>query len=158
MRASLVLLRAALAAGVASAGLAGCSASEHRVALEIVSSSDGPACTATELGEVRVLSVELLGIANGQPCSLGKRCVFDVGVLDDMDDVVALLAAANQPLVDVTDGDAHTVAIIGHAESCWGVADHVMCGYADLAEVDDGVLAVPVSCTACPDDEILFCP
>jgi hypothetical protein len=158
MRASLVMPWAALAAAAWAAGLTGCSAPEHRVALHIELASDGPACTATELGAVRVLSVELLGIANGQPCSLGKRCVFDVGTLEDVDDVAALLAAANQPLVDVADDDAHTVAVIGHAESCWGTADHVMCGYADLAEVQDGALAVPVSCTACPDDAILFCP
>jgi hypothetical protein len=149
---------AAFAAAAWVAGLAGCSAPEHQVALDIQPSSDGPACTATELGAVRVLSVELLGIADGQPCSLGKRCVFDVGALEGVDDVAALLAAANQPLVDVTDDDAHTVAIIGHAESCWGTGDHVMCGYADLGEVQDGVLAVPMKCMACPDDEILFCP
>jgi hypothetical protein len=144
-----------LALGLAL-GLAGCSAPEHRVELAIELATDGPACTA--LGEVRVISVELLGIADGQPCSLGKRCVFDVGTLEDVDDVAALLAEANQPLVDVADDDAHTVAVIGHRESCWGTDDHAMCGYADLAEVQDGVLAVPVSCTACPDDEIRFCP
>lgn len=164
MRASLVTLwgRLAAAAWVATAAcaavLGGCSAPEHRVELAIELSSDGPACTATELDAVRVISVELLGIADGQPCSLGKRCVFDVGTLDNVDDLAALLAEANQPLVDVADDDAHTVAILGHAESCWGTDDHVMCGYADLAEVQDGVLAVPMSCTACPDDDIVFCP
>lgn len=162
MRVSLAMVgRAAWALAAAAAfalGAAGCSAPEHRIALAMEPDSSDPVCTATELGEVRVISVELLGIANGQPCSLGKRCVFDVGTLASLDDVAALLAEANQPLVDVADDDAHTVAVIGHRESCWGIDDHAMCGYADLADVQDGVLAVPVSCTACPDDEILFCP
>jgi hypothetical protein len=149
---------ACVAAAASAAALGGCSAPEHRVELAIELSSDGPACTATDLDTVRVVSVELLGKADGQPCSLGKRCVFDVGTLEDVDDLTALLAQANQPLVDVTDDDAHTVAILGHAESCWGTDDHVMCGYADLAEVQDGVLAVSMGCTACPTDEIVFCP
>ena len=156
MRVSLAMV--APWAGLAVAALAGCSAPEHRIELAIELATDGPACTMTELGEVRVISVELLGIADGKPCSLGKRCVFDVGTLADIGDVAALLAGVNQPLVDVADDDAHTVAVIGHRESCWGTDDHAMCGYADLAEVQDGVLAVPVSCTACPDDELLFCP
>ena len=148
---------AALIVGLA-AGLAGCSAPEHRIELAMEPATDGPACTSTELGEVRVISVELLGIANGKPCSLGKRCVFDVGTLATLDDVAALLAESNQPLVDVADDDAHTVAVIGHRESCWDTGDHAMCGYAALADVEDGVLAVPVSCGDCPNDEILFCP
>src|SRR5690606_7633659 len=110
MRASLVTLWLAIAA------LAGCSTPEHRIELAIEPAADGPACTADRLDEVRVISVELLGIADGQPCSLGKRCVFDVGALADIDDVTALLAGAQQPLVDVADDDAHTVAIIGHRE------------------------------------------
>jgi hypothetical protein len=162
MRVSLAMVGLAVAAlgtvAALAAGLTGCSAPEHRVALAMEPATDSPACTATDLGEVRVISVELLGIANGQPCSLGKRCVFDVGTLASLDDVAALLAASNQPLVDVADDDAHTAAVIGHRESCWGTDDHAMCGYAALADVQDGVLAVPVSCTACPDDEILFCP
>jgi hypothetical protein len=164
MRASLAMLwgrlaaTALAAASACAAGPGGCSTPEHQVELAIGLASDGPACTATELDAVRVISVELLGFADGQPCSLGKRCVFDVGTLEDVGDVTALLAQANQPLVDVTDEDAHTVAILGHAESCWGTDDHVMCGYADLGEVQDGVLAVAMRCTACPDDDIVFCP
>jgi hypothetical protein len=162
MRVSLAMVgpaaKAAVAAAAVIAGLAGCSAPEHRIELAMEPASDGPVCTATELGEVRVISVELLGIADGKPCSLGKRCVFDVGTPTGLDDVAALLAESNQPLVDVADDDAHTVAVIGHRESCWGTDDHAMCGYAALADVQDGALAVPVSCGDCPDDEILFCP
>lgn len=142
------------ATGLLLAWAPACTAPEHQVALAL----DGPTCTAEDLAGVRVISVELLGVADQRPCALAKRCLFDLGGLDSVDDVVALLAEANQPLVDVADEDAHTVAVIGHGESCWGTDDHVMCGYGDLAEVRGGVLAMSLSCGPCPDDEILFCP
>lgn len=136
---------------------AGCSSSaDHRIDLAL---QDGDAtCTAEQLGEVRVISVELLGKAGGALCSLGKRCVFDVGTIESMDDVVGLLAEANQPLVDVEDEDAHTVAILGHTESCWGADDLALCGYADLAEEQGGVLEVALGCEACAPADIPFCP
>lgn len=134
----------------------GCSSPEHQIDLAL---EDADAtCTAEQLGPVRVISVELLGKSNGALCSLGKRCVFDVGTIASMDDVIGLLAEANQPLVDVEDEDAHTVAIFGHAESCWGADDLAMCGYADLAEVQGGVLEMALGCGACEPAEIPFCP
>lgn len=134
----------------------GCSPSEHRI--DLVLDDADATCTAGALGEVRVISVELLGKAGGALCSLGKRCVFDVGTIESMDDVVGLLAGANQPLVDVADEDAHTVAILGHSESCWGADDLAMCGYADLAEERGGTLEVAIDCGACAPADIPFCP
>lgn len=150
MRSALVRL---WAAGMLCA--TGCSSS-HRIDLAL---EDGDAtCTAAQLDEVRVISVELLGKAGGALCSLGKRCVFDVGTIASMDDVVGLLAEANQPLVDIEDEDAHTIAILGHTGSCWGADDLAMCGYADLAEERDGVLEVALGCGACAPADIPFCP
>lgn len=134
----------------------GCSSPEHQI--DLILEDVDATCTADRLGAVRVISVELLGKAGGALCSLGKRCVFDVGTIASMDDVVTLLAEANQPLVDVEDEDAHTVAILGHSESCWGADDLAMCGYADLAEERGGVLEVALGCGACAPADIPFCP
>jgi hypothetical protein len=133
----------------------GCSSPEHQIDLAL---HDDATCTASALGDVRVISVELLGQANGALCSLGKRCVFDVGTIASMDDVVGLLAEANQPLVDVADEDAHTVAILGHTESCWGADDLAMCGYAALAEARGGALEVGLACMDCAPADVPFCP
>ena len=135
--------------------LAACASPTNRVELAI----EADTCDAAALGEVTVISVELLGINDqGRPCALGKRCLFDVGPLESVDDVVRVLQDSNQPLVDVSDEDAHTVAVIGHRTSCWGTDDHAMCGYADLADLQDGVLPLALQCGACAGEEIVFCP
>lgn len=149
-------MRRLAAAGLWCLILAAC-ASEGPTRVELAISAG--TCEAADLTEIAVVSVDLLGIdEQGRPCALGKRCLFDVGQLDSVDALIQVLQDANQPLIDVEDPDAHTVAVIGHGTSCWDTDDHRMCGYADLRELDDGVLPMTLQCGACADDEILFCP
>jgi hypothetical protein len=115
-------------------------------------------CDSAELEDVSVLSVEILGRARGAPCALARRCVFDVE-LTRIDDITAALEAANQPLVDVSDPDAHTLRVIGHDQSCFAADDHLACGSQDLLQIDDdGTLEVVMACGDCPVEEIPFCP
>jgi hypothetical protein len=149
-------MRRLAAAGLLCLTLTACTSdATTRVELAIAAGT----CEAADLSAVSVISVELLGINDqGRPCALGKRCLFGADAPDSVDDVIRLLQEARQPLLDVSDPDAHTVALIGHATSCWSTSDHVMCGYADLAELTDGVLPMELQCGGCPDDEIVFCP
>lgn len=149
-------MRRLAAAGLWCLIVAAC-ASEAPTRVELAISAG--TCEPADLGGMAAVSVELLGIDDqGRLCALGKRCLFDVGQLDSVDALVQVLQDANQPLIDVQDPDAHTVAVIGHDASCWGTDDHRLCGYADLGELDDGVLPMALKCGACADEEILFCP
>ena len=133
--------------------LGACGSDTHDLTLEV----DG-SCQPAELAEVAIISVELWGIDDeGRPCAIARRCIYDVE-LATVDDVTTAMAAVNQPLIDVEDPDAHTLAVIGHTGSCFDHTDHAMCGFADLADRDDGVLEVGLACTACPVQEIAFCP
>lgn len=104
---------------------------------------------------VRIIAVELWGIDSGQPCALARRCLFDVDIAT-IADVESALSEVNQPLIDVDDDDAHTVAIVGHSRDCFASDDHGFCGQADLRDVVDGTLPVVVSCESCPS--VAFCP
>ena len=115
-------------------------------------------CAADDLSPVSVLSVEILGIDDsGRPCALARRCVFDVA-LASIEDVTAALEAANQPLIDVSDPDAHTLRVVGHTDSCFAFDDVMLFGENSLLEVTGGQLEIDLSCGARPAEEILFCP
>jgi len=68
------------------------------------------------------------------------------------------LADVSQPLIDVEEQGAMVLAVIGHTASCFRYDDQAMCGFADLADADDGILDVQLECDACPPEEIPFCP
>ncbi|GAB4535582.1 MAG: hypothetical protein Tsb0020_50730 [Haliangiales bacterium] len=135
------------------AGLGACGGEvENDIALAITA----PECASDDLARVRYVTVELYGIDDRAPCALARRCVpVDSQTIDDM---LVTLAGAPQPLIDVTDPDAHIVAVIGHETGCLADDDRVMCGETDLANRERGVLGVSLECGGCGDAAIPFCP
>ncbi|WP_428269675.1 hypothetical protein [Haliangium sp.] len=149
-------LRVAIWAGLLGLSLAagGCQPVEHEFDLSFT--NPGNDCTAATLQEVRYVTVELYGLADQSPCALARRCV--PVQMQTIDEMVETLAEANQPLVDVSDDDAHIVAVIGHSRGCLDETDKVLCGDTDVANADGRALEVPLSCGACSTAEIPFCP
>lgn len=119
---------------------------------------EGEGCGPPAYEEVEVVSVELLG-DDGYLCSLAKRCIFAVGGLSDQDDLAALLAEAQAPLIDEEATGATTVAVFGHAQSCWQTDDLRVSGFGSLAEVRGGRLELQLDCPGTfMEPEIPFCP
>ncbi len=106
-----------------------------------------------------MLSVEVYGSSGGELCVLRQRCIFNVDAMSELE-IGEALADVSQPLIDVEEEGAMVLALIGHTSSCFSYDDQAMCGFADLADADDGTLDVELSCAvgACPDAEIPFCP
>ena len=120
-------------------------------------------CAATDFAEVRMLSVEVYGFDEGDElCTLQKRCIPGVDLPQDAEDPVADLAALlesqRQPLIDTRRDGAGWIGIVGRPlDDCFG-AQASLCGLADLANVQDGVLEVDLQCGACPTDLWEHCP
>lgn len=118
---------------------------------------EGSGCSAPAYEEVEVVSVELLG-DDGHLCSLAKRCLFAVGGLGGTDDLAALLAEAKAPLIDEEATGATTIAIFGHARSCWQTDDLRVSGFGSLADVEGGQLELQLDCPGTfMEPEIPFC-
>ncbi len=123
-------------------------------------------CSADALAEVSVVSIEIYGEHDGSLCTLGRRCLFGVGPLDDIAGLSNTLADANQPLVDAALTGAEYIHVVGRAESCWdlpdpvdgAVPDHPVCGSNDLAAIDGDVLPIEMQCGGCRAMEVPLCP
>jgi hypothetical protein len=138
--------------------LAGCTPEPTVVALEL---SADDSCTAEHYATLASVSVEVYGDADGQPCTLARRCVT-VDEPDDLAAIEATLRAATQPLVDIALADARQIAVLGHSRLGCGEPDHGLCGFADLADADDDLL-IPIRCddadaARCPLTVPPFCP
>lgn len=146
------LLRAALCLSIYLA--AGCGSGDANITLAI--SGD---CTDADLTAITSLSIDVYGGSDGttELCSLGKRCVFNVQA-QSISDITRALGNLNQPLIDVEKEGAGWIAISGHTSSCFGSDDRVLCGIADLADTQNGVLAMELSCTQCQPEDPDFCP
>lgn len=150
-----------LALGVAL-GPTACDPEPLEVHLEL----RGDDCTAEDLAEVRVVSVEIYGSAGGEDlCTLARRCVFADAAPTDIDGIATLLHDVNQPLVDAELDGAAYLHVVGRA-TCWDQPDPVTgvlptppaCGANDLAEVDGDALAVTMSCgAACAAQQVPLC-
>lgn len=138
--------------------LAGCSPEPTVIALEL---SGDASCTPARLGALASVSVEVYGDADGQPCTLARRCLA-VDDPTDLADITAALHAAMQPLVDLELEGTRQIAILGHSRLGCGEGDRGLCGFADLADADD-TLVVPIHCDdpsapICPLTVPAFCP
>ena len=71
---------------------------------------------------------------------------------------------ASQPLVDIDPEQALQIAVLGHQRLGCGEGDRDLCGFADLADVTDGALEIPIRCDRTPDESRCplevppFCP
>jgi hypothetical protein len=108
-------------------------------------------CQRAQLADVEVLSVELFGVDDeGGECALARRCAYEAGPFESIEDVADALGALPQPVLDVTDPDAHTLAVFGHASSCFADEEPpLVCGFADLADAGDGTVEVRLHCGDC---------
>lgn len=136
--------------------LAACTPDDSTLALEL---SADATCTADALSAVASLSLEVYGDADGTLCTLARRCVT-LADITSLDDLTAALRAAMQPLIDTDLDDTRQIAVLGHDRLGCGEADRLLCGFTDLADADDDVLAVPLRCDAadCPLEVPPFCP
>lgn len=136
--------------------LAGCPADDEVVALELAADAT---CDADRLGALASVSVEVYGDADGELCTLARRCVTLAGVAT-VEDLTAALRAAMQPLVDTELADSRQIAVLGHDRLGCGEGDRMLCGFADVADVAAAGLTVPLRCEAadCPPDVPPFCP
>lgn len=138
--------------------LAACSSEPTVIALELTSDDT---CDPTRLATLVSVSVEVYGDADGQPCTLARRCV----TVDDpasLDDITAALRDAMQPIVDLELEGTRQIAILGHSRLGCGEGDRNLCGFADLADADD-TLVLPIHCDdpnapICPITVPAFCP
>ena len=138
--------------------LAACSVPPTVVALELGSDDS---CDPDRLAALASVSVEVYGDADGQPCTLARRCLA-VDDPTDLADITAALHAAMQPLVDLELEGTRQIAILGHSRLGCGEGDRGLCGFADLADADD-TLVVPIHCddpsaSICPLTVPAFCP
>lgn len=152
-------VRVALASVLATVA---CAAEPLEISLEL----RGDDCDATDLAEVRVVSIEIYGSDDASDlCTLGRRCVFADAAPDSIEAIGELLGAVNQPLVDAELGGASYVHVVGRT-SCWdqpdpnsgALATPATCGANDLAEIDGDVLAVTMRCDMdCPAEQVALC-
>lgn len=153
------LLHGLLALAIACVEL-GCAAEVEALTLELRQGT----CDAGQIAEIRMLSVEVYGFDDaGDFCTLQKRCVSEVevdpGTSAPIDDLEAALSAQSQPLVDTRRDGAAYIALVGRRfDDCFVVDAHPMCGLADLANAQDGVLAIELECGACVANDWEFCP
>ncbi|MEZ4400567.1 MAG: hypothetical protein R3B06_11145 [Kofleriaceae bacterium] len=123
---------------------------------------DVPACPVLQLGAV--VSVELVAIGatrDGADCQLARAClaVARSGTLAGLE---AELAAAPQPVLDVSTASLSRIRVRGFPQQ--GCAGEVgLCGIGDPARSADGQLEVPVVCdgrlaSRCPTDALPACP
>lgn len=142
------------------AGL-GCEAPPVEVTLDVRGE-----CGLDSLVDVRAVSIEVYGSDEALDlCTLGRRCVFANVAPTSIEEVSQLLRDGNQPLVDAELAGAEYVHVVGHV-SCFPQKDPVTdvypipptCGANDLAEVDDGTLAVTMQCDgSCPAEPVPLC-
>jgi hypothetical protein len=136
--------------------LVGCAAEDEVVALELTADAT---CSADRLAALASVSVEVYGDADGELCTLARRCVT-LAEVATVDELTAALRAATQPLVDTELADSRQNAVLGHDRLGCGEGDRMLCGFVDVAEVTDAGLTVPLRCEAadCPPDVPPFCP
>lgn len=130
--------------------------------VELALSGDA-SCTPAGLATISSVSVEVYGDADGQLCTLARRCVT-VDAPAAIADLEAELRAATQPLIDIDPEGALQIAVLGHQRLGCGEGDHDLCGFADLADVTDDALEIPIRCDRTPDESRCplevppFCP
>lgn len=131
-------------------------ADDEVVALELTADAT---CTAARLAPLASLSIEVYGDADGDLCTLARRCVT-LADITTVDDLTAALRAAMQPLIDTALADSRQIAVLGHDRLGCGEGDRLACGFADLADLADDALTVPLRCDPadCPPDVPPFCP
>lgn len=148
--------------------LAGCAEDDELTArIELV---DGGGCDAKQLEQIRTLSVSVYGRAtdDDQACLLNRACASPTRALQSVEDVAAALRDEDQPVIDdaVLD-DAAFVAILGHDSlSCGFFAEEeevddprlpTLCGFIDVAQLDDGHAEVSMTCEACERTPVEQC-
>ncbi|MEZ4452984.1 MAG: hypothetical protein R3B09_26225 [Nannocystaceae bacterium] len=149
-----------LACACACAYVGACTPAPEVVDLEL---ADDASCASPAIDGLASLSVEVYGDADGELCTLARRCVT-VDAAASIADLEATLAAATQPLVDVELEGARQIAVLGHARLGCGEGDRRLCGFADLADLAGASLPVPIRCdvgeppTLCPLEVPPFCP
>jgi hypothetical protein len=139
--------------------LAACSPGPTVVALAL---SADDSCREDHYLALASVSVEVYGDADGELCTLARRCVT-VDAPADVADLEAALRAATQPLVDLGLAGTRQIAVYGHQRLGCGAGARDLCGFADLADEDDGALTIPIRCDAvdlerCPGEVPPFCP
>lgn len=136
--------------------LAACPADDAVVALAFTADET---CTEARLAALASVSVEVYGDADGELCTLARRCVTLAGVTS-LEDLTAALRSAMQPLVDTNLADTRQIAVLGHDRLGCGEADRLLCGFADLADAQADELAVALRCESadCPLEVPPFCP
>jgi hypothetical protein len=142
--------------------LAGCGASTEELALRL---EDG-GCTAEMFEPIAILSIDVYGNdEDAGMCALSRRCLFDVDMeldapLSSIDDMEAVLRAANQPLIDIEAAGANYLKIVGrrNESGCWSGTEHPACGTADLADADGDELPVTIRCDTCLEEDVPLCP
>lgn len=125
----------------------------------------GPSeCSAEQLAQISLVSIEVWGGAAEAMCTLGKRCIFDVDMPappTSVEDIEAAIAEVNQPLIDVEAEGARWVALLGRrqADGCFASANHPACAQADIADARDGELVLTLRCDTCSSSmEYPLCP
>ncbi len=118
-----------------------------------------PGCTPARLTTLASLSVEVYGDADGELCTLARRCVT-LTTVTTLDHLTATLRDSMQPLVDTSLAGARQIAVLGHDRLGCGEGDRQLCGFADLADASDDTLAVALRCEPadCPPTVPPFCP
>ncbi len=150
-------LRARLHVPLALA-LAACGSEPTVIAVELGSDNS---CDQARLATLASVSLEVYGDADGQPCTLARRCIT-IDAAESLDDISAALQDAMQPLVDTELAGTRQIAILGHSSLGCGEGDRGMCGFADLADADDTIV-LPIHCDdpkapICPIKVPPFCP
>lgn len=140
--------------------IVGCTPAPTTVALALAGDAS---CTPAGLAAISSVSVEVYGDADGQLCTLARRCVT-VDAPGSIADLEAALHDATQPLVDIDPEGARQIAVLGHQRLGCGEGDRDLCGFADLADVADDALEIPIRCDRTPDESRCplevppFCP
>lgn len=151
-----------VASALALVGATACASESTDIDLDLELLDGG--CSESALAEISVLSLEVYGgNDDGDMCTLAKRCVFDVDLQtppQSVADLEAALQGLEQPIIDVDASDARFLAVIGRRrlDGCFAGDEHPVCGFADLADGDDGALQLNMRCEPCPATEFPLCP
>ena len=149
---------------VAALALLGCAACGPAEPLDLRLELVDGGCSAEQLVEVSVVSVEVWGDDGaGDMCTLGKRCVFDVDLRNptSVEDIEAAISEVNQPLIDVEIEGSRFVALVGRRQTdgCFMGVNPPACANADIADASNGVLPMTLRCGDCQSfEDYPLCP
>lgn len=140
--------------------LATCSPEPTVVAIDL---TDDPSCSTQALAQISSVSIEVYGDAGGALCTIARRCVT-IEAPAGLAEIASALKTATQPLIDVGISGTRQIAVLGHTRLGCGEGDRVLCGFVELADVEDDILSIPVHCERadeaprCPAAVPPFCP